>query len=256
MPKNYEIQWRRIIAEGAAIVLSILLAFWIDAWWEERVETNQLVEYLVAIEAELATSEQYIDNRLATTLEQIAAARRLLEMLAGDAANIDSDAFHRYLGSALVFSAGMEGRRNSIDALISSDLYATISNVDLTAALNDYTWRAAALDEQVVFETSSFNATILPMLGRYVDMSSFGWTFYDNVTGPDGEVYQLTVNSPFNFVEPGIESRELWNATYNWMVLLVDRYNLYLSLNKSRSDLRDLVLSEIEALRAPKALYR
>lgn len=30
--------WPRILAEGAAIVVSILLAFWIQASWEERKE--------------------------------------------------------------------------------------------------------------------------------------------------------------------------------------------------------------------------
>ncbi len=30
------IPWRRIVAEGTIIVVSILLAFWIDAWWTER----------------------------------------------------------------------------------------------------------------------------------------------------------------------------------------------------------------------------
>jgi hypothetical protein len=28
--------WRRVIAEGTIIIVSILLAFWIDAWWDER----------------------------------------------------------------------------------------------------------------------------------------------------------------------------------------------------------------------------
>ena len=27
-------RWKRFLAEVAAIVVSILLAFWIDAWWE------------------------------------------------------------------------------------------------------------------------------------------------------------------------------------------------------------------------------
>jgi hypothetical protein len=30
------IPWPRILAEGVIIVVSILLAFWIDAWWASR----------------------------------------------------------------------------------------------------------------------------------------------------------------------------------------------------------------------------
>ncbi len=38
MERIREIPWPRILAEGAAIVVSILLAFWIQAWWEERAD--------------------------------------------------------------------------------------------------------------------------------------------------------------------------------------------------------------------------
>jgi hypothetical protein len=35
------IHWPRIIAEGTVIVVSILLAFWIDAWWQGQVEKKE-----------------------------------------------------------------------------------------------------------------------------------------------------------------------------------------------------------------------
>ena len=38
MIKAREIPWPRIFAEGVAIVVSILLAFWIQAWWQARVD--------------------------------------------------------------------------------------------------------------------------------------------------------------------------------------------------------------------------
>ena len=33
-----QIPWRRILIEGAVIVVSILLAFSIDTWWNDRIE--------------------------------------------------------------------------------------------------------------------------------------------------------------------------------------------------------------------------
>jgi hypothetical protein len=38
------IDWKRISAEAAAVVVSILIAFSIDAWWQERSERIALVE--------------------------------------------------------------------------------------------------------------------------------------------------------------------------------------------------------------------
>ncbi len=48
-PSSKTIPWKRLIAEGGAIVVSILLAFAIDAWWDdrqERVEERQILQDL------------------------------------------------------------------------------------------------------------------------------------------------------------------------------------------------------------------
>ena len=55
--KGQPIPWPRILAEGAAIVVSILLAFAIDAAWQHRGEVAEEREILVGLEAE------YVDLR-------------------------------------------------------------------------------------------------------------------------------------------------------------------------------------------------
>ena len=58
------VQWKRLTAEGAAIVLSILLAFAIDAWWEDRGARK---------------SEQWLLQRLKADFTEIQAALQLIE---------------------------------------------------------------------------------------------------------------------------------------------------------------------------------
>ena len=41
MTNSRNTHWPRIFAEGGAIVVSILLAFWIDAWWDDRADEQQ-----------------------------------------------------------------------------------------------------------------------------------------------------------------------------------------------------------------------
>ncbi len=53
MAKRIEIHWPRILAEGAAIVVSILLAFWIQAWWDERQDRSDELVILAALVEEL-----------------------------------------------------------------------------------------------------------------------------------------------------------------------------------------------------------
>ena len=66
MGKLQSISWPRIIAEGVAIVASILIAFSIDAWWTERqareqernVLTNLLGEFTRLENAETRASKR------------------------------------------------------------------------------------------------------------------------------------------------------------------------------------------------------
>jgi hypothetical protein len=59
MPNAKNIQWSRLSIEAAAIVASILLAFAIDAWWEDRQDRENEKEYLVSLRQELADSIEF-----------------------------------------------------------------------------------------------------------------------------------------------------------------------------------------------------
>ena len=57
MSKVRDIPWPRILAEGAAIVVSILLAFSIQAWWEERQDHVEEAAILASLLPELEELE-------------------------------------------------------------------------------------------------------------------------------------------------------------------------------------------------------
>jgi hypothetical protein len=62
MSTNNSIPWKRISAEGATIVISIILAFSIDAWWDERQERRDEIEILDRLQAELSVNTERIDR--------------------------------------------------------------------------------------------------------------------------------------------------------------------------------------------------
>lgn len=71
MKKDKMLPWRRILLEGTAIVLSILLAFWIDAWWDDRQQQDNeeillrsLVADLQQKQARLASNRQLTERML------------------------------------------------------------------------------------------------------------------------------------------------------------------------------------------------
>ena len=63
MANRISLSWTRILAEGSAIVVSILLAFGIQALWEERLERIAEAELLGRLHAEFSTNLARIDER-------------------------------------------------------------------------------------------------------------------------------------------------------------------------------------------------
>lgn len=63
MTNRVNLSWARILAEGSAILVSILLAFGIQAWWEERQERATETDLLSRLHAEFSTNLARIDER-------------------------------------------------------------------------------------------------------------------------------------------------------------------------------------------------
>jgi hypothetical protein len=62
LAKNSKIEWDRLGIEAAAIVASILLAFWIDAWWEDRQNRELESQHLSRLRVELVSNIALIDD--------------------------------------------------------------------------------------------------------------------------------------------------------------------------------------------------
>ena len=58
------IPWSRVIVEGVVIVVSILLAFGIDAWWSRLQEAEELQQTLGSLEAAFVENVEGIDEQL------------------------------------------------------------------------------------------------------------------------------------------------------------------------------------------------
>ncbi len=61
MTNTNNIQWGRTAAEGAAIVVSILLAFWIDTWWEDQKEARFEVVYLYELQEDFEHNKSKLE---------------------------------------------------------------------------------------------------------------------------------------------------------------------------------------------------
>ena len=74
------VSWPRIVAEGTAIVVSILLAFAIQAWWEGRRERAIESNYLVRLHQELTGGRAQLQLHYDRQLRTIAALDTILRL--------------------------------------------------------------------------------------------------------------------------------------------------------------------------------
>ena len=62
MTEPNTIAWKRLAVEAAAIVVSILMAFSIDAWWDGRKDQLEEQEILVGLEVEFIDLRNRLDQ--------------------------------------------------------------------------------------------------------------------------------------------------------------------------------------------------
>jgi hypothetical protein len=59
------IQWKRTAAEGVAVVVSILLAFWIDTLWDGRQEAQLETVYLLELQEDFELNKSLLEDQAA-----------------------------------------------------------------------------------------------------------------------------------------------------------------------------------------------
>jgi hypothetical protein len=70
-----------LLLEGVAIVLSILLAFWIDAWWQDRSDQIRVTEYISQVRADTSENQDRLAEALQLEKGQLGAVQEILVAL-------------------------------------------------------------------------------------------------------------------------------------------------------------------------------
>lgn len=91
MTDKQKLSWKRLSIEAAAIVASILLAFAIDAWWDESQQRKHLHSVLTGLEAAFSENVTLIDENIELVIRYQGVLKGFIEMAPGDAAQIPSE---------------------------------------------------------------------------------------------------------------------------------------------------------------------
>jgi hypothetical protein len=164
------IPWLRIAAEGAAILVSILLAFAIQAWWDGTRDGEEEDRLIEAVLSDTQANRIELETALAYHTAAGEVSRSILR-LAGEPRNSLSAAAADTLLSELVWYYGSEQwRAGAIDVLIDGGRLQAIQDPDLRQLLAS--WRSA-LDrvrsiEQI--EGVYFDDVLMPYLRAHASV--------------------------------------------------------------------------------------
>lgn len=83
MTSSQNIPWKRIAVEAVAIVGSILLAFAIDAWWDDRQTQIDEQQILLGLRAEFTANHEILSEDLTANLQDVESLLGLLSLIEG-----------------------------------------------------------------------------------------------------------------------------------------------------------------------------
>ena len=132
-----QIPWTTISVEAVAVVMSILLAFAIDAWWTERKESEVEHVALMALRDDFIASREQMEIVLNSLEGAAADYARFKSATVAELIEYDIDTNRRTL-SALVKNHTFDPVTATLDALANDGRLALISDAKLLARLSHW----------------------------------------------------------------------------------------------------------------------
>ena len=153
--KLRDIPWPRILSEGAVIVASILVAFWIDAWWDGRQDREDESAILEVLLTEFQQIKESIDDIQDYHVAILASTYQLVGLAEHPDPDISDHEINLLLEDQTWFSSPDSFSAPKLNAIIDRGDISLISNRVLRARLtllpDKLTWIRTALREDVVF---------------------------------------------------------------------------------------------------------
>lgn len=139
MAERRTIPWQTIAVEAVAIVLSILLAFAIDAWWTEKKDRDVEHAALNALRTDFAASREQLAEVLRSLGDGRSSFARFQSATPAELTEINPDAVRRIL-AGLVKNHTFDPVTATLDALANDGRLGLISDPQLLGRLSQ--WRS------------------------------------------------------------------------------------------------------------------
>jgi hypothetical protein len=185
MNRNQPISWKRIFVEATAIVASILVAFAIDAWWQDRKERVIEVQYLHALSEDFVRSIELLDEIEAVQQQQVAYLESLILVTTETPY---SDELRRWIDDGLWNIGTYQPQLSALQDLESSGQTQIIKNPEIRRSLASVRQRLDSLETGQRDLLVSQQTLIDPFL---VDNLNLSELMLDRAPDPDTDLSVL-----------------------------------------------------------------
>ena len=229
MTDSKDIHWKRVSVEAAAIVASILFAFTIDAWWQDRQEIISDNIHLAAVLTELRKHETLLAEAISAHERTFEAGKELLEITASDRSkDIDSDA-QRVITQLINFYQ-INTPFGALETAMLAGAIPRMRNTDLSSALANW---PVAIDDLLEEENQGY-VIMFSLLSKLSEQTSMAEIYKSRMIAPtirgtdetvDSRLGQLP-QSPFKFNSESVFNKhEIENELLLLMILAQSAQN-------------------------------
>lgn len=190
-----DIPWNRIAVEAAAIVMSILLAFAIDAWWDNRQDRAEEQRILVSLKAEFEQNLELIDIEFSYRHAVVDSILKILDASVAPT-TIEPEILDGLIGD-LAWWQNIKYSRGAIDGLLQSGRLSLIENEELRRVLVSMPSQFDDTAGSELYDQDITRNVILPYLRTHSSLSQIAntaakgrpgvWTSQASVAYPTAE---------------------------------------------------------------------
>jgi hypothetical protein len=123
------------VREVALIVTGILIAFFLDAWWDNRVEQREIRAALHAAQLDFLATQAELDAVITTNRAYAGKVAELIALGSKRLSDLDPAAADAYIGLLPTGGITFDPVLGSVDALISSGQLHRLDNIALRSAI-------------------------------------------------------------------------------------------------------------------------
>ena len=238
MKTDREIPWLRITVEGGAILLSILLAFWIDAWWDDRADRQQERALLNALSQDFHAAREEFETisaghrRVIRSMEQILYWAEAGAVPEADRLDVDvrlSNVFYRP-----TFDPPM----GAVDTILASGRLDLLGNPTLVTELTRWSSLVKDLNEHEDAAANHFYETVYPYLSANLNIQDLD----KDIPYPGGIPWPQQPADAYLLVA----NREFHNIIYVHWVLYWNVQTRLPKIDAALDRIADLAKSELD----------